>query len=148
MGDCFSMKTAVVNTNTINRKWYITDSSDMVLGRFATKIANILMGKGKPAYSPNQDHGDFVVVVNADKIRLTGNKADQKEYFRHSGYAGGEKFRSFKEQMELDSAKVVYDAIKGMVPKTVLGRQIITKLHVYSGSEHPHGAQKPETLTV
>ena len=142
------MKTAVVNTDTISRKWLVADASDQVLGRLATKLANILMGKGKPAYSPNQDHGDFVVVLNADKIRLTGNKADQKEYFRHSGYAGGEKFRSFKEQMELDSSKVVYDAIKGMLPKSVLGRQIITKLHVYSGAEHPHAAQKPEELTL
>ena len=142
------MKTAVVNTDTISRKWLVTDASDKVLGRLATKVANILMGKGKPAYSPNQDHGDFVVIVNADKIRLTGNKADQKEYFRHSGYAGGEKFRSFKEQMELDSSKVVYDAIKGMLPKSVLGRQIITKLHVYSGDSHPHTAQKPEELSL
>lgn len=142
------MKTAVINTDSIARKWYIADATDLVLGRLASSTANILIGKSKPAYSPNQDHGDHVVIINADKIRLTGNKAETKEYFRHSGYAGGDKTRSFEEQMELDSSKVVIDAIKGMVPKTVLGRQILTKLHVYSGNDHPHAAQKPETITL
>lgn len=142
------MKTTVVNTKTINHKWYVADASEMILGRLSSKIAIILSGKGKPAYSPNQDHGDHVIVINADKIRLSGNKADKKQYFRHSRYPGGEKFRSFKEQMALDSTKVIMDAIRGMISKTTLGRTIILKLHVYKGDSHPHGAQKPEVLTL
>lgn len=142
------MKTVVVNSKTINHKWYVVDASEMILGRLASKIAMMLSGKWKPAYSPNQDHGDYVIVINADKIRLSGNKAEKKKYFRHSQYPSGGKFRSFKEQMALDSTKVIRDAVRGMVSKTILGRKIISKLHVYKGDNHPHEAQKPEVLTL
>ena len=142
------MKTAVVNAKSINRKWYVIDASEMILGRLASKVALILSGKGKPAYSPNQDHGDNVIIINSDSVRLSSNKADKKQYFRHSRYPGGGKFRSFKEQMALDSTKVIQDAVHGMLPKTTLGRQIISKLHVYKGDSHPHAAQKPEPLSL
>ncbi len=142
------MKTVVVNKDSIERKWYIVDATDLVLGRFSTKVASILMGKGKPAYSPNQDHGDFVIITNADKVVLTGKKEDMKTYFRHSGYAGGDKIRSFKEQQALDASVVIRKSVHGMCPKTKLGRAIEKKLFVYSGAEHPHAAQKPETLSL
>jgi len=142
------MRTTVVNSKTIERKWYVVDANNMILGRMASKVATILSGKRKPAYAPNQDHGDYVIVVNADKIRLSGNKADKKTYFRHSRYPSGGKVRSFKEQMTLDSTKVIKDAIRGMVPKTTLGRTIISKLHIYRDKNHPHVAQKPEILSL
>ncbi len=142
------MKTVVINPDTINRKWYLVDASDMILGRFSSKLATLLTGKSKTAYSPNQDHGDYVVVINADKIRLTGDKADTKVYFRHSEYPSGARYRSFKEQMALDSTKIIVDAVWGMLPKNALGRKIITKLHVYGNGEHPHAAQKPEVLSL
>ncbi len=142
------MKTVVANTETIIRKWYVIDAEEKVLGRLVSEIALLLMGKGKPLYSPNQDHGDYIVVINTDKVRLTGKKAETKNYFRHSQYPSGGKTRSFKEQMEQDSTKVLRDAVHGMLPKTVLGRDIIRKLFPYSGSEHPHTAQKPEVLSI
>jgi len=142
------MKTAVVNAKAIERKWYIVDANDMILGRLASRVATLLSGKGKPAYSPNQDHGDYVIIINADNIRLTGNKADKKTYFRHSQYPSGEKFRSFKEQMVLDSTKVIKDAIRGMLSKNTLGRGKISKLHIYKNDSHPHKAQKPEVLSL
>lgn len=142
------MRTTVVNSKTIERKWYVVNAQDMILGRMASKVALLLSGKGKPAYSPNQDHGDYVVVINTDKIRLSGNKADTKTYFRHSQYPSGGKVRSFKEQMALDSTKVITDAIRGMSPKTILGRKLLSKLHVYRDENHPHGPQKPEILEL
>ncbi len=142
------METTVISTKSINHKWYIVDAAGMILGRMASKIALILSGKGKPAYSPNQDHGDHVIIINADKVRLSGKKSDKKTYFRHSQYAGGKKNRSFKEQMALDSTKVVRDAVHGMLPKTTLGKKIISKLHVYKKDKHPHSAQKPEVLPL
>lgn len=142
------MKTAVVNAKSIKRKWYVVDAGEMILGRLASKVAVILSGKGKPAYSPNQDHGDNVIIINADSVRLSSNKADKKQYFRHSFYPGGAKLRSFKEQMTLDSTKVIKDAVHGMLPKNTLGRKIISKLHVYKGDSHPHTAQKPEPLSL
>lgn len=142
------MKTSVVNPKTIERSWYVIDASDAVLGRLSSKVANILMGKGKPAYSPNQDHGDFVVVINADKVVLTGNKEDTKEYFRHSKKPGSEKFRTVREQRALDASVIIKKAVHGMCPKTKLGRAIEKKLFVYSGAEHPHGAQKPEAISL
>ena len=142
------MKTSVVNPKTIERTWFVIDAENAVLGRLSSQVANLLMGKGKPAYSPNQDHGDFVVVINAAKVALTGNKENTKEYFRHSGKPGGEKFRSFKEQRDLDASVIIRKAVHGMCPKTKLGRAIEKKLFVYSGSEHPHVAQKPETLSL
>ena len=140
------MKTSVVDLKSINRKWYIIDANNKILGRLATRAANLLTGKGKTEYSPNQDHGDHIIVINSDTIRLTGNKSEKKVYFRHSKYPSGGKFRSFKEQMTLDSRKVVSDAIRGMLPKTVLGRKIFSKLHVYRDGNHPHEAQKPVFL--
>lgn len=142
------MKTTVINSTSIERKWYVVDAADVVLGRLSTKVANLLMGKGKPAYSPNQDHGDYVIIVNADKVALTGKKEDMKTYFRHSGYPGGEKIRSYKEQQELDATVIIKKAVHGMCPKTKLGRAIEKKLFVYEGTDHPHAAQKPETLSL
>jgi large subunit ribosomal protein L13 len=142
-GDMLGMKTQVVNTKSIERAWYVVDASDQVLGRLASTVANLLIGKTKPSYSPNQDHGDNVVVINADKVKVTGNKAEDKTYFRHSKYPGGGKFRTFNEQLELDSTKIIQHAVKGMCPKNALGRQIVSKLHVYAGGEHQHAAQKP-----
>ena len=142
------MKTSVMNPNTIERSWYVVDANDVVLGRLSSKVANILMGKGKPAYSPNQDHGDFVVIINADKVVLTGKKEDMKEYFRHSKKPGGEKFRTVREQRALDASVIIKKAVHGMCPKTKLGRAIEKKLFVYSGAEHPHAAQKPEAISL
>jgi len=142
------MKTVVVNAQSIERKWFIVDASELTLGRLASKVAQLLIGKGKVAYSPNQDHGDNVIVINADKVQLTGKKPDTKFYFRHSQYPGGAKFRSFKEQMQIDSSQVVRHAVHGMVPKNARGRSIMKKLHIYGGDQHPHAAQQPETLSL
>jgi large subunit ribosomal protein L13 len=141
------MKTEVINTGAIARKWYIVNASGMIVGRLASHLANILSGKGKPAYSPNQDHGDNVIVINSDAVRLTGKKAEMKTYFHHTGYAGGKKERPYKKQMALDSRQVIIHAVHGMVPKTKLGRAIVKKLHVYKKDVHPHAAQKPEPLS-
>ncbi len=142
------MKTIVVNSKSIERHWYVVDASGQMLGRLASKVARILIGKGKVAFSPNQDHGDYVIIINADKAQLSGTKSETKKYFRHSGYPGGEKFRSFKEQMALDSTKVITHAVHGMVSKNALGRSIMGKLHVYKHTEHPHAAQKPVPLVL
>ncbi|MDR2692742.1 MAG: 50S ribosomal protein L13 [Chitinispirillales bacterium] len=142
------MKTVVVDTASIERKWFVVDASELTLGRLASKAAQILIGKGKVAYSPNQDHGDYLIVVNADKVRLSGTKPETKGYFRHSMYQGGDKIRSFEEQMKLDSAKVVTHAVHGMVSKNPRGRAIMRKLFVYRGPEHPHAAQQPKELKL
>ena len=142
------MKTVVINTGDIKRKWYIVDANDKVVGRLATRLASMLTGKGKTAFSPNQDHGDNIIVINSDGVRLTGKKADMKTYFHHTGYAGGKKERPFKVQMKLDSREVIMHAVRGMIPKTKLGRAVIKKLHVYKTGEHPHIAQQPEALSL
>ncbi len=142
------MKSTVVNSKSIARSWYVADASEAILGRLASQVASALIGKGKPAYSPNQDHGDHVIVVNCERVRLTGKKAETKQYFRHSTYPGGAKRRSYKEQMAKDPTVIVRHAVKGMLPKTALGRQIIKKLYVYKGNAHPHAAQKPQPLHV
>lgn len=142
------MKTVVVDTKSIERDWYVVDASEQTLGRLASKAASVLMGKGKPAYSPNQDHGDYLIIVNADKVKLTGKKPETKTYFRHSRYPGGGKFRSFREQMERDSSQVIIHAIHGMISKNALGRAMMKKLHVYSGANHPHEAQQPKELNL
>jgi large subunit ribosomal protein L13 len=142
------MKTVVVDTASIERKWFVVDAAELTLGRLASKAAQILIGKGKVAYSPNQDHGDYLIVVNADKVRLTGSKPETKGYFRHSMYQGGDKIRSFKEQMALDSTKVVTHAVHGMVSKNPRGRAIMRKLFVYCGPDHPHVAQQPKELKL
>lgn len=142
------MKTIVVNEQSIKHGWVVVDATNQMVGRLASKVANILIGKGKVAYSPNQDHGDHVVVINAEKVKLSGNKPETKQYFRHSRHPGGAKFRSFKEQMSQNPAEVIKHAVYGMVPKNALGRATFRKLHVYKGENHPHAAQTPTTVSL
>ncbi|MCY3600831.1 MAG: 50S ribosomal protein L13 [Gemmatimonadetes bacterium] len=137
------MKTYSVKAGEIERDWYVVDAADQVLGRLATRIATVLRGKHKPIYSTHLDTGDYVVVVNAERVRLTGNKADQKEYFRHSGYMGGERFIPFRRMLDRHPDRVIKLAVKGMLPKNTLGRQMLGKLRVYAGPEHPHAPQRP-----
>jgi large subunit ribosomal protein L13 len=132
----------------ITNNWVVVDAADQILGRLSTRIASIIRGKEKANYTPSMDTGDFVVVINAEKIRLTGKKADQKKYYRHSGYPGGLKTTSFKEQMEKDPAKIIEMAVWGMLPKGSLGRKLIKKLKVYTGQEHPHKAQNPVAIPL
>ena len=134
-----------IKASEIERKWYVIDAEGKVLGRLATEVAKLLKGKHKPTYTTHMDVGDFVIVVNADKIAFTGNKLNDKVYRRHTGYIGNMKEITAKDQMAKDSTKVIMDAVKGMLPKNSLGRQMLTKLRVYAGSEHEHAAQKPET---
>lgn len=131
-----------------SRKWHLVDASDLVLGRVATRIARLLQGKHKPNYAPHQDVGDFVVVVNAEKIRLTGNKADQKTYFSHSGYPGGGKLVPFKRMIDRKPQYVIEHAVRLMLPKNALGRKMFKKLKVYEGDNHPHEAQQPEAIKL
>jgi large subunit ribosomal protein L13 len=143
------MKTVFVKKEDVNRQWWwILDATGQTLGRFASRIAKILMGKNKPNYTPNVDNGDFVVVVNAEKIRVTGKKLNQKVYYHHTGYIGNLKAETLKERLEKKPEEVIVDAVWGMIPKTRLGRKMIKKLKVYRGSEHPHIAQKPEPLKI
>jgi large subunit ribosomal protein L13 len=142
------MKTVFVKKEDVNRQWWILDATGQTLGRFASRIAKILMGKNKPNYTPNVDNGDFVVVVNAEKIRVTGKKLNQKVYYHHTGYIGNLKAETLKERLEKKPEEVIIDAVWGMLPKTRLGRKMIKKLKVYRGSEHPHIAQKPEPLKI
>ena len=131
-----------------DRKWYVIDAAGKPLGRVAAKAAVILRGKNKPQFTPNSDCGDFVVVINADKVQLTGNKADTKVYYRHSGYNGGLKAESFRQAMEKHPEQVIERAVRGMLPKTTLGRQQLKKLKVYAGAEHPHAAQNPVKIEL
>lgn len=140
--------TRFIRTEDADRKWYIVDAKDRVLGRMATEIAKVIRGKNKAIFTPNMDTGDFVVVVNADKVRVTGKRENLKQYIRHSGYPGGQKVTSFKEMMKKKPEFVVESAVKGMLPKNRLGRKLIRKLKVYSGEDHPHKAQKPEVLSL
>lgn len=140
------MKTYTPKATEIERVWWIVDAEDKVLGRLSTEIARVLRGKHKPMYTPHLDTGDHVVVVNAEKIRLTGKKEQQKTYFRHSGYMGGEKFIPFRRMLDKHPERVIELAVKGMMPKNALGRQMRSKLRVYAGTEHPHQAQQPEPL--
>ncbi|MCZ6702722.1 MAG: 50S ribosomal protein L13 [Ignavibacteria bacterium] len=140
--------TRFIRTEDADRKWYLVDAKDRVLGRMATEIAKIIRGKNKAIFTPNMDTGDFVVVVNADKVRVTGKRENLKQYIRHSGYPGGQKVTSFKEMMKKKPEFVVERAVKGMLPKNRLGRKLIKKLKVYSGEDHPHKAQKPEILSL
>lgn len=132
----------------VERKWLLVDADGVTLGRLATKVAMILRGKDKPQFTPHTDTGDFVVVVNADKVVLTGNKAAAKRYYRHSGYLGGLKSESYAEAMERHPERVIEHAVKGMLPKTTLGRQQLRKLKVYAGPEHPHQAQNPVKIEL
>jgi large subunit ribosomal protein L13 len=138
------MKSYMAKTDEVQRKWYVVDAEDKVLGRLSTEIANILSGKNKAIYTPHVDTGDFVIVINADKVKLTGNKLEQKTRFSHSGYPGGDKHVPYKELMEKKPELVIEYAVKGMLPKSSLGRNMFRKLKVYSGPEHPHEAQMPE----
>jgi large subunit ribosomal protein L13 len=140
--------TFITKPNEVERKWYVIDAADLTLGRLSSEIARILRGKHKPIYSPSADAGDYVIVVNADKLKLTGRKRDQKTYEHRSGYVGNKKVTTLREMMDKNSAFVLKHAVKGMLPKNNLGRQMFSKLHVYSGPEHKHEAQKPETLTI
>ncbi len=140
------MRTQFAKKNEIERKWYLFDANDAVLGRLATKVATYLRGKNKPVFTPNVDTGDFVVIVNADKVKLTGKKLDDKVYYHHSGYIGGIKAATAKERMAKDPEGIIIDAVWGMLPKNRLGRAMLKKLKVYRGADHPHSAQKPETI--
>jgi large subunit ribosomal protein L13 len=142
------MKTYTPRPADIQRKWWVVDAEGKVLGRLASEVAQILRGKHKPLFTPHLDLGDYVIVVNADKIRVTGEKADQKAYFRHTGYMGGEKFTPFKDLLAKHPDRVIELAVKGMLPKNNLGRLMRRKLKVYAGPAHPHEAQQPEPLEI
>ena len=141
------MQTFMANPDKIERKWYVVDAEGCTLGRLASGVASVLRGKNKPQFTPHVDTGDYVIVVNADKIKVTGKKMDQKIYYNHSDYVGGMKETTLKEMMAKKPEKVVELAVKGMLPKGPLGREMYTKLFVYAGPEHKHAAQKPEVLT-
>ena len=142
------MKTYMATPSTIEHKWYVVDAADKTLGRLAAEVAKVLRGKHKPTFTPHMDTGDHVIIINADKVRLTGKKLVQKVYFRHSGYLGGDKYTKAGDMLAKNPVRMVELAVRGMVPHNRLGSQIIKKLHVYAGSEHPHAAQKPEVLTI
>ena len=140
------MRTFSPRPSDVDRKWYVVDATDMVLGRLATRVAHVLRGKHKPTFAPHMDMGDHVIIVNAAKVRLTGAKADQSFYHRHSGYPGGLKSVSFGKLLEEKPERLVEQAIRGMLPKNTIGRSQLRKLKVYAGPEHPHAAQQPQTL--
>lgn len=137
------MKSYMAKSNEIERKWYIIDAEDMVLGRLASELAMILSGKRKPIYTPHVDTGDYVIVINADKIKLTGNKWNQKKHVYHTGYPGGLKEIPYRQILDRDPTKIIRLAVKGMLPKNSLGRAMIKKMKVFAGTEHPHEAQQP-----
>jgi large subunit ribosomal protein L13 len=137
----------MASPSTIERKWYVVDATGYTLGRLAANVAAVLRGKNKPTFTPSLDTGDYVIIVNADKVKVTGKKLDQKIYFNHSDYVGGMKETTLRELMAKKPERAVELAVKGMLPKGPLGRTMYTKLHVYAGPEHDHAAQKPETLT-
>ena len=141
------MKTFMATEATIDRKWYVVDAAGMTLGRLASEVAKVLRGKNKPIFTPHMDTGDYVIIVNAEKIKVTGKKLDQKIYYHHSDYVGGMKSATLREKMNKKPEEVIEHAVKGMLPKGPLGRQMYKKLFVYAGPEHKHAAQKPETLT-
>ena len=142
------MKTYMAKAEAVERKWYVVDAAGVPLGRLASRVASVLRGKNKPIYTPNVDTGDFVIVINTDKTVLTGKKLENKFYRYHTGYIGGLKEISYKKMMAEKSDLAVYEAVKGMLPKNSLGRQMLKKLKVYKGAEHNHAAQKPEELKV
>ena len=141
------MNSFMANPDKIERKWYVVDAEGCTLGRLASEVASVLRGKIKPVFTPHVDTGDYVIVINAEKIKVTGKKLDQKIYYSHSDYVGGMKETTLREMMNKKPEKVIELAVKGMLPKGPLGRQMIKKLHVYAGAEHGHEAQKPEVLT-
>ncbi len=141
------MNSFMANPAKVERKWYVVDAAGYTLGRLASEVAKVLRGKNKPVFTPHVDTGDYVVIVNAEKIKVTGKKLDQKIYYHHSEYVGGMKETTLREMLDKKPEKVIEHAVKGMLPKGPLGRQMFTKLHVYAGPEHPHAAQKPEAPT-
>ena len=143
-----SYKTASVNKENANKKWYVIDAEGQILGRLASEVAMILRGKRKPCFTPHSDCGDNVIIINAEKIQLTGNKMDQKYYVHYTGYPGGQRVRTVKEQLTKKPVAVLEHDIKGMLPKTKLGNEIYRNLYVYAGSEHPHQAQQPTELKI
>ena len=140
------MKTLSIKKDQIERDWYVVDASDQKLGRLASNVAQVIRGKHKPFYTPNLDMGDFVVIINADKIILSGKKEDQKSYWRHTGFPGGQKTVNYKLMKEKYPERIITNAVKGMLPHNRLGRKLLTHLKVYSGSEHPHSSQQPKSL--
>ena len=142
------MKSFMAKSHEVKRYWYVVDASGMTLGRLASQVASVLRGKNKPTFTPNVDTGDFVIVLNTDKVVLTGKKLEQKMYTYHTGYIGGLKQTAYKDMMAKKSDVVVYEAVKGMLPKNSLGRQMLTKLRVYKGGEHNHQAQQPKVLEL
>ena len=142
------MKTYMANAQTVERKWYVVDAAGVPLGRLASRVASVLRGKNKPTFTPNVDTGDFVIVINSDKVVLTGKKTEDKFYRYHTGYVGGLKEISYKKMLAEKRDLAVYEAVKGMLPKNSLGRATLKKLRVYKGAEHNHAAQKPEELKV
>ncbi len=141
------MKTFMASPATIDRKWYVVDATGCTLGRLASEVASVLRGKNKPTYTPHIDTGDYVIVINADKIKVTGKKLDQKIYYNHSDFPGGMRETTLREKLAKSPESVIELAVKGMLPKGPLGRTMIDKLHVYAGPDHKHAAQKPEVLT-
>ena len=142
------MKSFMANPSTVERKWYVVDAEGKTLGRLASEVANVLRGKKKPIYTPHIDTGDYVIVVNAEKVKTTGKKLNQKKYYHHSEYVGGMKETTLKEMLQKKPEFVITHAVKGMLPKGPLGRQMLRKLHVYAGPEHKHEAQKPEAMEI
>ncbi len=143
-----SSKSFMANAQNVEHKWFVVDAADLVLGRLSTEVATLLRGKHKPTFTPHVDCGDYVIIVNAEKVVLTGNKLEDKKYYRHSGYPGGLKTRNAKRMLELQPQKVLEASIRGMLPKGKLGDKMYGKLYVYAGNEHPHQAQKPEVYTL
>jgi len=142
------MKSFMASPSTIEKKWYVVDATGHTLGRLASEVASVLRGKNKPIFTPHIDTGDYVIVINAEKVKVTGKKLDQKIYYHHSGYVGGMKETTLKDMLQKKPAYVMEHAVKGMLPKGPLGRQMLKKLHVYVGPEHKHAAQKPEVLEI
>ncbi|MCR5635079.1 MAG: 50S ribosomal protein L13 [Lachnospiraceae bacterium] len=140
------MKTFIASPSTIEKKWYVVDATGYTLGRLAAEVAKVLRGKNKPTYTPSIDTGDYVIVTNAANIKVTGKKLDQKMYYKHSGYVGGLTETTLREMLSTKPEEVIEHAVRGMLPKGPLGREMFTKLHVYAGAEHAHAAQKPEEL--
>lgn len=146
--DAVSYKTVSANAKTADKKWVIVDATDMVVGRFSSEVAKIIRGKHKPSYTPHVDCGDNVIIINAEKVRFTGKKLHDKEYVRHTGHPGGQRFASPIDWMKKNPAMILENSIRGMLPKNRLGRHLFTNLFVYVGTEHPHTAQKPTTIKI
>lgn len=142
------MKSFMANPSNIEHKWYVVDAADKTLGRLAAEVAKVLRGKHKPTFTPHMDTGDHIIIINADKVVLTGKKLTHKIYFRHSGYLGGDSYVKAGDMLKKNPVRMVELAVKGMIPHNSLGAQIFSKLHVYAGSEHPHAAQKPEVMEI